>query len=332
MELPSFLQIEPVGECNLRCEMCPIQFRNDGPADGTPACMPFATYTRILDQFPKLEELHLQGLGEPLMHPQFFDMVAYAVARGVRVSTNTNLTVLSPRRAEQCITCGLDCIHVSIDAATPAVYEKIRVGSRFSRVLRNLDFLNRAKQRLASQRPRLRLVSVLMRQNLHELPELVRLAHRWQMESMFVQHLCHDFGEESLPATYRPMRAFVDAQTVVQEPTAHVEAVFAAARAAADELGLELRLPRPHSGGYPEETPGRERCNWPWRGMYVSYQGFSMPCCMIATPDRGNFGNLGEQPATLLWNGESYGTFRSRLASDDPPTICRSCAVYRGIF
>jgi hypothetical protein len=33
-DLPSFVQIEPVGQCNLRCRMCPIQFRSDGaPGD-----------------------------------------------------------------------------------------------------------------------------------------------------------------------------------------------------------------------------------------------------------------------------------------------------------
>ena len=31
MQLPHFIQIEPVGQCNLRCQMCPIQFRRDGP-------------------------------------------------------------------------------------------------------------------------------------------------------------------------------------------------------------------------------------------------------------------------------------------------------------
>ena len=38
MELPKFLQIEPVGQCNLRCQMCPVQFRHDGP-EGRPAFM-----------------------------------------------------------------------------------------------------------------------------------------------------------------------------------------------------------------------------------------------------------------------------------------------------
>ena len=92
MDLPKFLQVEPVGQCNLRCQMCPIQFRQDGPPHGPPAFMDFDVFTRLLDQFPDLEELQLQGLGEPMMHPRFFDMVELAASRGIRVSTNTNLT------------------------------------------------------------------------------------------------------------------------------------------------------------------------------------------------------------------------------------------------
>src|SRR5690606_22469877 len=97
----TFAQIEPVGQCNLRCQMCPIQFRRDGPPHGPLAFMEFETFCRLLAQMPRLETLHLQGMGEPLMHPRFFDMVRHAAARGVRVSTNTNLTLLSERRARE---------------------------------------------------------------------------------------------------------------------------------------------------------------------------------------------------------------------------------------
>ena len=119
MELPTYVQLEPVGQCNLRCQMCPIQFRDDGPEDGTPAFMSFDLFRRVIDQFASLEHLHLQGLGEPMMHPRFFEMVEYAVAKGIRVTTNTNLTVLSPLSAERCVSSGLDRLNISVDAATP---------------------------------------------------------------------------------------------------------------------------------------------------------------------------------------------------------------------
>jgi radical SAM protein with 4Fe4S-binding SPASM domain len=332
MKLPTYVQIEPVGQCNLRCQMCAIQFRQDGPPYGPPAFMAFDAFTRIVDQFVGLETLHLQGLGEPMMHPRFFDMVAYAAAKGIRVTTNSNLTLLNARRAELCVTSGLDWLHVSIDGATAQTYERIRVRAHFERVMRNLDLLLNARERLGSARPHVRMVAVVMRQNLHELPDLVRLAHRWSMEEMFVQHLCHDFAESSLPAQYRPMREFVQAQTLLEDDPERVERYFGQAREVARELGVSLRLPRTRPRVHPPGTPGPERCNWPWTGAYISYQGYALPCCMVSTPDRINFGNIVERSVEQTWNSAAYQAFRDRLASDEPPEVCRSCSLYSGTF
>jgi radical SAM protein with 4Fe4S-binding SPASM domain len=312
--------------------MCPIQFRQDGPPHGLPAFMAWETFTRILDEMPDLEELHLQGLGEPMMHPRFFDMVEYAAARGIQVSTNSNLTLLAPWRAERCVASGLERAHVSIDGATAATYERIRVRSSLAKVLRNLDALLAARDRAGAVLPHLRMVTVVMRQNLHELPALVELAHRYRFEGVWVQHLCHDFGESSLPSHYRPMRDFVQAETLLGEDSARVARWFGEARIVAEQLGVELRLPSIEPTAFAPGTPGPARCDWPWHGAYVSYQGYAMPCCMIATPDRMNFGNVAERGLPAVWSSVAYEAFRDQLASDTPPEICRSCAVYTHTF
>jgi radical SAM protein with 4Fe4S-binding SPASM domain len=328
----TYAQFEPVGQCNLRCQMCPIQFRKDGPPYGPPAFMKFEVFMRLIDDMPQLRELHLQGLGEPMMHPRFADMVVHATRRGIRVTTNSNLTLLNPTRAERCVTSGLDTVFISIDGATATTYERIRVRAHLDRVLRNIDLLRDARRRFDSERPRLRMVMVLMRQNLHELPDLVRLAHQYGMESLFAQHLCHDFGESSLPAHYRPMRNFVEEQTLLSEDAGRVERYFAEARQVAKERGVDLRLPRTRKRLHAPGTPGPDRCDWPWHGPYVSYQGLVMPCCMIATPDRLNFGDVTERGIDAIWNGAGYEGFRRQLASDEPPEICRSCSIYSGTF
>lgn len=330
---PAYLQIEPVGQCNLECQMCAIQFRQDGPPYGPPAFMAFETFTAAVDQFTNLKELHLQGLGEPFMHPRFFDMITYAVQKGIRVTTNSNLTLLNPKRAEACVRSGLDTLHISIDGSNAATYETIRKKGHFKRVLDNLELIRLTKNRLGSETPHLKLVMVLMRQNLAELPEIVELAAQSGMEEVFVQHLSHDFGEESLPAHYKPMRDFVDQQTLLNENLEHIQSVFNAAHAKAAETGITLRLPRPRPREYPAGTPGMSRCSWPWTGAYLSYQGLAMPCCMVSTPDRVNFGSVtGPDGVNQVWNSPAYQQFREALASDNPPDICKSCAVYQGMF
>jgi radical SAM protein with 4Fe4S-binding SPASM domain len=328
---PTFIQIEPVGQCNLRCQMCPIQFRHDGPALG-PAFMSFEVFGRLVDQFSQVTHLHLQGLGEPMMHPRLFEMIAYAVSKGIHVTSTSNLTLLSPRRAAQCVESGLDELNISVDSATPEIYEQIRVGSRFARVEQNVAQLIETRSRLASEKPRLKLVAVLMKQTLSGLPDLVRLARRWMIPELFVQHLCHDFAESSLPTEYEPMRRFVDEQTLLTYDDKEVERAFADTKRIAEELGITLRLPSCQPNPHPPGTPGRTRCDWPWERSYVSYQGLSMPCCTIATPDRFSFGNMAEEGVDPIWNGAAYNRFREQLSSEEPPAICRTCSVYQRTF
>jgi MoaA/NifB/PqqE/SkfB family radical SAM enzyme len=322
--LPRFVQIEPVGQCNLRCRMCPIAYRGEGARGAPHAFMPFEIFCGLIEQFPEFSELHLQGMGEPFLHPRFLDMVRFAAARGIEVSTNTNLTALSERRAEECVASGLRHLYVSLDAADPAAYEYIRVGSRFGRVARNLERLVQAKRRLGRADPHITLVAVAMRRNLAELPGLVRLAHRYGVDEMKVQHLAHDFKEDTLPEKYRPMRQFVDEESLLGEDPARVARWFTEARRTADELHVTLRLPSV------ERRP--RGCDWPWRGAYVAYSGQAMPCCMIATPDRLNFGDMAKEGVARVWSNEAYRRFREKLASDDPPGICKGCALYNGNF
>jgi radical SAM protein with 4Fe4S-binding SPASM domain len=328
--LPRFVQIEPVGQCNLRCKMCPVAYRDERGAGGGPAFMSFDTFCSVLAQFPALSELHLQGMGEPFLHPRLLDMVRHAAARGIAVSTNTNLTAFSARRAEECVRSGLRHLYASLDAADAAIYEDIRVGSRLSRALRSLEWLTAAKQRLGTAEPKITMVAVAMRRNLEQLPALVRLAHRYGVQAMSVQRLAHDFTEDTLPAQYRPMRRFVEEETLLREGADRVQRWFAEASAEAQRLGVELRLPADCT----QQTArkGRERCDWPWRGAYVAFSGEAMPCCMIATPDRMSLGNMAAQGVARVWDSEQYQAFRARLDSDDPPDICRGCAVYNGTF
>ncbi|MFL6676208.1 MAG: radical SAM protein [Massilia sp.] len=329
--LPRFAQIEPVGQCNLRCRMCPVQFRPDGQP-GPSAFMPFDTFRSLLDQFEGLAELHLQGLGEPLLHPRFYDMVRLAADRGIKVSTNTNMTVMTEDQALRCVRSGLSVMCVSIDAASAAAYEAVRVRARFDKVLRNLRRLVAAKQRLGARQPEIALVAVLMRHTLDDLPALVRLAAAEGVPSLSVQQLCHDFGEATLPARYLPMREFIDGEMLADADRPHAEAVFAQARAEAGRLGVALHLPRLVARQHPPDLPGRQRCDWPWRGAYISYDGKAMPCCMVATPDRIHFGDMRAQGVERVWNNPAYQVFRAQLSSASPPDVCAGCAVYRGTF
>lgn len=143
--------------------------------------------------------------------------------RGIRVSTNTNMTLMTEERAAECVASGLSTLHASLDGAHAASYEAIRLRASFDEVMRNLRRLMVARRAAGSALPQVKLVAVVMRMNLDELPALVQLAGDEGVESPSVQHLCHDFGENSLPAQYQPMRAFIHGQTLLRDERTRVD-------------------------------------------------------------------------------------------------------------
>jgi radical SAM protein with 4Fe4S-binding SPASM domain len=323
-DLPHFAQIEPVGRCNLACKMCTVNDRGDAVAE-----MSLERFGAVLDQLPGLHELHLQGLGEPMLHPAFFDMVELAAARGIRVSANTNLTLLTPERARRCIDSGLASLSVSLDGASAAVYESIRRKASFAKVMRNLGRLVDARDAAASALE-VRGVMVLMRSNLDELPDLVRLLHAHRVPELLVQRLSSDLRQSDLPARYIPIRTFVEDAQLGAQDMAHAEDVFAQARALADALGMRLHLPRLVPGAAAPSPP--PRCRWPWDQLYITAAGELLPCCMVASADRATFGNVFDDGLAARWHAEPARAFREGLARGSPPAVCRSCALYHGMF
>ncbi|WP_047198056.1 radical SAM protein [Caldimonas brevitalea] len=319
--LPRFAQIEPTGSCNLACRMCTVNHRAD---EG--GMLTLEQFERLLDQLPQLEELHLQGLGEPMLNPQFFEMVELAVSRGIRVSANTNLTLLTPERARRVASSGLHSLSVSIDAAHREVYEAIRLKASFEKVVRNLQRLVQAREEARAVHLHLRLVMVLMRSNLDELAAVLRLAQRCGIGEVLVQRLSSDLDQPSLPGRYIPIRDYVQQAQLTEQDLPRAMQLFAHASRLAAALGVRLHLPRL------TPNPDARPCTWPWDQLYVTARGDMLPCCMVGTPDRANFGNVLQDGVAVAWQGEAAQQFREQLASGTPAQVCQHCALYRGAF
>ena len=309
--------------------MCLVRYRPKlGKAEGA---MCFHTFKRIVDDLPGLEKLTLQGLGEPLLAPDLLRMVEYAAARGIRIGFNTNGTLLTRERSERLVAGGLDWLHVSLDGATAATYEGVRDGSDFERVRRNVLDLVGVMRRRDAEKPRLSLVFVAMRRNVHELPALVRLAAAWGVGRLYVQNLSHSFSDTDPAGSYRPIREFAAAEALWVEGDEEVERLFEESRRTADDLGVELRLPRleERPSSRPAGTPG---CGWPFGSAYVTHDAKVQPCCMVMGADRAVLGSVEDESFAAVWRGEAYRTFRSALLTDEPPDVCRGCSLYRRVF
>jgi MoaA/NifB/PqqE/SkfB family radical SAM enzyme len=331
--LPTEIQVEVTGACNLACRMCLVRYRPKlGKRQGA---MCFHTFKKIVDDLPALEKVTLQGLGEPLLAPDLFTMIEYAAGRGVRMGFNTNGTLLTPERSERLIRGGLDWLHVSLDGASAETYEDIRAGSDFDRVRANVQALVETKRRLRADRPRLMLVFVAMRRNIHELPLLVRLAAEWEVGALWVQNLSHSFDDTDPSGSYREIRIYAEEEALWSDEDKSAAAeTFGVAGALAEELGLELRLPHLEELSHGEaQGVASPACHWPFSGTYITHDAKVQPCCMVMGSDRAVLGDAEKTSFPEIWRSADYESFRAGLVGEaEPPLVCQGCSLYRGVF
>jgi radical SAM protein with 4Fe4S-binding SPASM domain len=323
------LQVEVTGACNLGCRMCLVRYRPK--LDRDKAIFPLDRFEALLDRLPVLEEVTLQGLGEPLLHPDLVGMVAAASGRGLRVGFNTNGTLLTHTKIDALLGAGLTWVHVSVDAAEPSTFEAIRDGARFGQVARNLRRLVEHRDACGGAPPHIQLNTVLMRSNLPELPDVVRLAADIGVDRMWLQALSHDFSDTGDDIAYVAIRGFTASEAVWANGQGEPGPVAEARRVAA-ERGLDLRLPDQPDQPQPAGEPAALPCDWPWTGMYVTHDGKVQPCCMVMGDDRVVLGDLRTDSVDDVWRGAAYEAFRQALCSDDPPDVCRGCSWYRRVF
>jgi radical SAM protein with 4Fe4S-binding SPASM domain len=318
---PIHFQLEPATGCNLRCKMCqvpdygPEMFKN----------MAFEDFRRIFDQIEPLK-VALSGAGEPFLNPELLDVIRYAHRNGASVLTTTNFT-LCTNKLEEIVASGLNLLKISIDAARPETYEKIRGRPFHDRILRDIRELQRIKKANGSSTPYLRLQFVLQHDSLGEMLEVVDLARDLGADSIYYQPL------ETLLVRGRKDELtegvdFDDLKARLGAARDKAKAAGIGTNAGILVNSLESYF-RKYEQGIPDEPP-RRICLLPWFSLYITVDGDVRPCCSFGEGETLVLGNLLRQDFEEIWNGEKYRAFRQ--ASIDRNLryeVCRNCTPNR---
>ena len=141
---PPYLLIEPVSTCNLRCPFC---FQTDKSFTRKPfmGVIDFDFFKKIVDQADNLKvgAITLASRGEPTMHKRFIEMLEYIGQKEniFEVKTNTNGTYLTEEICHAIFKTHVTQVVISSDHYIKEDYERLRLGSNFEEVVKNVDML-----------------------------------------------------------------------------------------------------------------------------------------------------------------------------------------------
>lgn len=180
---PKLLTLETSSRCNLRCVMCPQSI----DAVDRPKHMDSHLMVDLERFIRQSERIQLHGIGEPLASPAFWDSLEF-IPESCDASINSNLTVLDDKRLKKLIASELKVVNVSLDAARPETYWKIR-GFSFEEVTGNIKRLVNARREAGKKFPLLFMNMTLMRSNIEEILEFIELASSLGADSVQFWHL-----------------------------------------------------------------------------------------------------------------------------------------------
>ena len=161
-DFPMHLDIESTSLCNLKCNFCdklPLL------KNGQLGYMDFNLYKQIIDEGSghKLWGVKLSYMGEPLLHENIVEMVAYAKSKGILdIYFNTNGMLLNKDMSERLIDAGLSRLSISVEGIDPLAFEKERIGANFEVILRNIETLLDLRKKRKVKHPKVRLQTVFL--------------------------------------------------------------------------------------------------------------------------------------------------------------------------
>jgi hypothetical protein len=148
--LPYLLRVDPTTACTAACPYC---WRTNSPAL-PPAVLSVET---LREAFGPLREVCLlasfQMFGEPTLNPALPEMVEHVHREGAATYVSTSLLVDDPDRLTRLLGSGLDLLTISLDAATPETYRRVKPGADLEVARRNTERLFEARAR-SDARPR----------------------------------------------------------------------------------------------------------------------------------------------------------------------------------
>ena len=167
---PQRISIEITNNCNYLCAMCP-----QGKLVRKKGFISPGFYKKIIDECVKYNPMVWNHfIGEPLLHKDFFELLEYAVKKGIRSGFSTNGSFLDGSVIMKILKSSIERIELSLDALKKETYNDVRGMKNFNEIEKNVNQLLKTKYDMGLEKPLVSIQFVKQHKNIHELEEFTR--------------------------------------------------------------------------------------------------------------------------------------------------------------
>lgn len=300
---PLVLQLEPTTLCNLKCEMC-------SHTSSSGMLHVNLNKEQLKNIKGKFLAINLSAIGEPLMNPQFTEVLKTARRKCRHLTSTSNLIMLDEQSARQWVELPVDSIYISIDGAENLIYEKIRKGAVFERLIENIKLLLRIKAEKGKKKPKLIVRFCPTLTNIHQMKDMPNL-----LSSLHLKYLDITIF---LPQDEETRKLIIDEHIFEEEKKKTIEnAKRHNVRVKFFKLNQKIK-----------------HCRARYT-LIATASGEVLPCCFLLQKGDYNkmiakykIGDLYEDGLDKIWNCSQFRDLRKSLSRGKLPDVCTGCEVY----
>lgn len=281
--------------CNLSCEHCLSASGKRKPNELT-----YEEAKAMIDDLADMGVCYINiGGGEPLIRPDFLELVEYAGYRGLPVQFSTNGTLVTEELAKKIAAIDHIRVQVSVDGATAEVNDQIRGKGSYAGAMRALSLLSKENIELS--------VNMVATRNsfsqINDLYEIVR-----------------GFGAKFRVARLRPSGRGVDSYEHLHLTPEQNFHLYQWVKAHPDVTTGDSYFILSALG---EPIPGLNVCGAARATACITPTGNVYPCAFLITEDC-SAGNIRDKAFSELWEESSlFAKFRTTRVKS-----CLSCPSY----
>jgi len=168
-DFPLFVRLESQFKCNSNCALCIHGHEKLKSEIAYDEYMSLNTFKKLVDEcvLNNCPSIAISFINEPLMDADFADRLQYVSNSGIMdIHLNSNAQLLTKEMSELIINSNVTRVCFSIDAATEAVFKKMRPNLDYETVVSNIN--NFIKIRGEKKLPLVRVSFLLNEINAHE--------------------------------------------------------------------------------------------------------------------------------------------------------------------
>lgn len=310
---PRILKVSITKDCNLSCRMCNFCIQK------TPYGILTKTNLGILKLLFKYAELIEWQGGEPFLYKYFSYFLSLANKNKVKQNITSNGLLLNDDYIKQIVNYNIE-LTLSIDSVDEKIYEYIRVGSKFSILLKNIKKLYNYRK-IKKWNNKFKLNAVLSRWNWYNknnFIDIVEFANKYNFTDI-------DIYVDSSERDLKLKKEYIDNFNLNRENLINLANSY--------RINLNIQIPKSKLNSnlvtinkLNVNNLKDKYCLLPWKKIYINYNKVMSVDCHC--PDIGILNsNTKNFFISDIWNGNKIVEFREKIVNNNLKNIENLCVI-----